>query len=195
VPDGCRDLIVTIKEGQAPVWKISPLFDRSEMIHIDENTRSWGFRLQPGVSIDENRLLENIGNEELYIDKVESALNECIYIDPNTQEALACLSRDASSIAQAAAQLGVSTRTLQRHLQKSTDRTPGYWFQLARARKAAQHLILNTSLPFIEVANTYGFSDQSHMSREFNRWFQCSPSDLLNCQEMTDQLMNTGYSV
>ncbi len=32
LPDGCRDLIVKIKEGHAPTWYVSPLFDQAKVI-------------------------------------------------------------------------------------------------------------------------------------------------------------------
>ena len=49
-----------------------------------------------------------------------------------------------------------------------TKRTPSYWLQLARIRKAARSLTANTYLA--DVAENFGFSDQSHMNREFQRW-------------------------
>jgi AraC-like DNA-binding protein len=192
IPDGCRDLIVKIKEGYAPHWFVSPLFDQSQNIQIEANTSTMGFRLKPGVDIAENDLLAVIMDNKLDIGELENTLNEFTHLNASIEEALDCLASDVASIHQASIMLGVSSRTLQRHVIKKTARSPSYWFQLARVRKAAKHLTSISSQSLVEVADQYGYSDQSHMCREFNRWFRCSPKSLINTPEIYDQLKVSG---
>jgi len=87
--------------------------------------------------------------------------------------------------------LGVSSRTLQRLICKETDRAPAYWILLARARRAAREMVEPTSLA--DIAETHGYADQSHMTREFKRWFDLSPSVMRNTPNILDQLFNRGY--
>ena len=96
------------------------------------------------------------------------------------------------SVKQISTQLGVSTRTLQRLVLSKTKRTPGYWLQLARIRKAARSL--SQSVCLVDVAENYGFSDQSHMNREFQRWFGLTPVQVLNSPAIIRQLNDKGYA-
>lgn len=191
LPDGCRDLIVKIKEGHAPDWFVSPLFNQSKVIQIEANTSTMGFRLKPGVGIAEDALIARIADNKLDIAELENTLNEFTHLNTSVEEALGCLASDVTSVNQASLILGVSTRTLQRFVLKETERSPSYWFQLARVRKAARSL--TQTLPLVEVADLYGFSDQPHMCREFKRWFHTSPSKIIKSPEITDQLTATGY--
>lgn len=191
LPDGCRDLIVKIKEGHAPDWFVSPLFDQSKVIQIEANTSTMGFRLKSGVRIAEDALISRITDNKLDIDELENTLNEFTHLHASVEEALGCLASDVTSVNQASLILGVSTRTLQRFVLKETERSPSYWFQLARVRKAARSL--TQVLPLVDVADLYGFSDQSHMCREFKRWFHTSPSEIIKSPEIVDQLTASGY--
>ena len=101
------------------------------------------------------------------------------------------MASDNESIKQSSAQLGISVRTLQRLIIKKTNRTPGYWLQLARVRKAAKSL--NPGINLADLAEEYRFSDQSHMNREFQRWFKLTPAQLLKSPELILQLNDKGY--
>jgi AraC-like DNA-binding protein len=191
LPDGCRDLIIKIKDGHAPDWYISPLFNQAKIIQIEANTSTLGFRLKPGICIAEGELIASITDNKLDIKTLENTLNEFSHLNNAVAEALECLASDVISVQQASLMLGVSTRTLQRLVLKETARSPSYWFQLARVRKAARSL--SQTIPLVEVADHYGFSDQSHMCREFKRWFHTSPTEIIKNSEITTQLTATGY--
>ena len=191
LPDGCRDVILKTMGSERPVCFVSPLFDTPETVCIEVNTRFQGFRLKPGVEIKETELVDYFQNKAMAASELAEVLDDFTSLSPAVDEALACLASDVYSIKQASSRLGVSTRTLQRLILKTTQRTPGYWFQLARIRKAAKSLHSAESL--FCVADRYGFSDQSHMNREFQRWLNATPTQLLNAPELLEQLKGKGY--
>jgi len=191
IPDGCRDLIVKTVGNDKPEWFVSPLFDSAELIQITGSCSYVGFRLNPGIQIRERELLTYIETKQLAADEVSDIINEFVGLDYSVQEALGCLASELGTVKQASVQLGVSVRTLQRLLISKTKRTPGYWSQLARIRKAAKNISSDVCLA--DVAEKYGFSDQSHMNREFQRWFRLTPIQLLDTPEVIRQLNAQGY--
>lgn len=191
LPDGCRDIILKTTEPEKPICFVSPLFDTPETVYVEVNTRFQGLRLKPGVEVKENDLLDYFHSKDVAASELEEVLDDFTSLSPAIDEALACLASDVDSVKQASGRLGVSTRTLQRLILNKTQRTPGYWFQLARIRKAAKSLHSADSLSC--VADRHGFSDQSHMNREFQRWLNATPTQLLNTPELIEQLKGKGY--
>lgn len=190
IPDGCRDLIVTVSDGDKPHWFVSPLLDQSKSLQVEKNTAFLGFRLKPGTQISERKLLDTIENNNVHVDEIQSLIDDFTKRDNAIKEVLNCLaSSDVGSVKNASKILGVNIRTLQRLVFKSTERTPSYWFQLARVRKAAKSLTsLIPSTSLAAVADINGFSDQSHMNREFKRWFNISPSEVQRNSDVMAQL-------
>ena len=191
VPDGCRDLIVKTVGDQPPQWFVSPLFNQSQLIWSEENTNLVGFRFSPGLEIAEEKLLNYTKQTNFSSDKVADQLGEFVSVNSSINEALECLANDGHSINQVSSRLGVSTRTLQRFILKKTGRTPSYWFQLARVRKAAKELTGSAGLS--DIADSHGFSDQSHMNREFQKWFNITPLEFRNSPDLICQINETGY--
>lgn len=79
------------------------------------------------------------------------------------------------SVDQAAAQLGVSVRTLQRRL-GARRLTYGDVVDIAR-REMAYRLMQDETLSRVDVALLLGFSDQSAFHRAFRRWFDATPGE------------------
>jgi len=140
LPDGCRDVILKVVEKERPKWFVSPLFDQSKNIYVEGNSRIVGFRMRPSVQFNEKELINHLTSKNIVTDEVQSLLDDFTSLDLSVSEALDCLASDITSIKQASVRLGVSLRTLQRLIINKTGRTPGYWFQLARVRKAAKDL-------------------------------------------------------
>ncbi|WDD98282.1 helix-turn-helix domain-containing protein [Thalassomonas actiniarum] len=191
IPDGCRDLIVKTVGNEKPDWFVSPLFDRAELVLAEDICSYVGFRLSPGIGIKERELLTYIEIKQLEANEVKDIISDFIKVEHSVQEALEGLASELGTVKQISAQLGVSIRTLQRLIFNKTNRTPGYWLQLARIRKAARSLSRDVNLA--DVAENYGFSDQSHMNREFQRWFRLTPVQLLNTPGVIRQLYDQGY--
>jgi len=192
IPDGCRDLIVKTVRNEKPNWLVSPLFDRPELVQIEANSEYVGFRLSPGAQIKERELLHYIETKQFHAEDVKSFIGDFVSSESSIEEALECFACDTGSVKQSAVQLGVSVRTLQRLVLNKTKRTPGYWLQLARIRKAARSLTHSAYLA--DVAENYGFSDQSHMNREFQRWLGLTPVQVLSSPAIIRQLNDKGYA-
>ncbi|MBL4603452.1 MAG: helix-turn-helix transcriptional regulator [Emcibacteraceae bacterium] len=189
IPDGCRDLIMREDVGVAPVWSVSPLFDQSQLITTHSGTKYLGFRMKAGVRIDEHGLLELIRSEKT-ID-INSFLGDFARYDTNVDEVLLCLASDIKTVDDAARQLGVKIRTLQRLLMSNTERPPSYWLMLARARKTAADILRTNDNS--DIAYKHGYSDQAHLCRDIKRWFNKTPSELKRSTNISAQLNNNAY--
>ena len=191
LPDGCRDLIMKVVNEGKPKWFVSPMFDQAKIVSIEANSVLAGYRMRPGVHIDEKTLLKYLYQSKENVDDVSNILADYTKIKCSVQEALECLATDVSSVKKVAKELGVSPRTLQRLIVSNTNKSPTYWILLARARRAAR--ALTESRPLAEIAEIYGYADQSHMNREFRRWFDTTPLAMRNTPNVHRQLFNGGY--
>ncbi|OGB28106.1 MAG: hypothetical protein A3F78_14340 [Burkholderiales bacterium RIFCSPLOWO2_12_FULL_61_40] len=191
LPDGCRDLILHAAPGQRPQWLLTALADTAYDVAGTVGEHFWGFRLQPGAQLDEAGLLRAVQARPLH--EAQDALpllDACVRLDPRVVDALHSLSVSAT-VAVAARQLGVSERTLQRLVQGATGRQPAYWKCLARIRRATVGLPLAPSLA--ACAADHGFSDQAHMTREFQRWLGRTPSAVLASSGVLAVAAASGY--
>ncbi len=195
MPDGCRDLIMRTSQGEKPQWFISSLEDHTYTVSIQSGVFMKGFRLKPGARIDEQRLLASVQNQDYDDQGLCDRINSFSFLSRSVVEALDCLACDAESVACAAAELGVSQRSLQRLLFRETGRSPSYWMLLARVRQTARSMLEPFLQPptLAETALMHGYADQAHMSREFKRWLNISPSKLRRGGEPFDQLNERGY--
>ena len=191
IPDGCRDLILRTAKGEHPYWFVSSLFDQAEPVLIQAGSVMSGFRLKAGVRVRNECLLNSVSNNYFEDDDIFNRIDDFTYRSPRVGEALEYLASEVKSVARVAKEIGVSQRTLQRLLMRETNRSPAYWLMLARARKAARSLA--DPIPLIEIADFFGYADQAHMSREFKRWFNISPSKLRDSPVILDQFNHLGY--
>lgn len=191
MPDGCQDLICKHVAGEPPHWFISPLYDMPKKVNIAAQSSMFGFRLQPGTSIDEASLLGSLMPHSLEIKEVADRIETFTSRSSQAVEILDCLSQDAMSVQRAASNLGVHIRSLQRCIVKETGRTATYWIRLARVRRAAR--ALQDNAPLLEIAYTFGFSDQSHMTREFQHWFGYPPKIVRSQPKLLQILASNGY--
>lgn len=191
VPDGCRDLILHAPAGQCPDWLVTDLADTSYVVPSAQGDRFWGFRMQPGVQVDTARLLAALKNRMTH-DPSEAlvVLHDFMRSETSVWDALQVLAGSAS-VADAAVQLGVSERTLQRLVQSATGKTPAYWKRLARVRQAA--LALRQTPSLAACAADYGYTDQAHMTHEFRRWLGHTPAAVQTSPELLAAIAASGY--
>ncbi|MGX0879821.1 AraC-like DNA-binding protein [Roseovarius sp. MBR-154] len=78
------------------------------------------------------------------------------------------------SLEMAADHLGISSRTLQRRLNR---RGISFWALVEQSRfEIAAALLCDTNLKIQEIATRLGYSSPNGFSRAFARWAGCSPS-------------------
>lgn len=192
IPDGCRDLIFKHSQGEKPCWFVWPLTDKTCDTSIKRGDVFKGYRLKPGTRIDMEKLLASVSCKEFSTDDICDRLNSYTSLPASMEDPLACLASDIASVSQAARELGVSQRSLQRLLMHETSKPPVYWLQLARVRKAGR--AVQNGMPLADIAAIHGYSDQAHMSREFRRWLDISPAQLKNGAMQGEQLSAAGFS-
>ncbi|MFD2205616.1 helix-turn-helix domain-containing protein [Kiloniella antarctica] len=199
IPDGCRDLIFKICPGKRPIWFLSDLEDSTYQVPIAKGDRFRGYRLKPGTNVQDQQLLQSLNGlwddskamPALSGDDISSRLEAFTGLKRELDQALSCLASGVLNVDQAAKLLGVSVRTLHRHIRKETGKPPLFWIRLARIRKTGRALKCSRSLA--EISYDYGFSDQAHMSREFQKWLSISPSALRLGGVQGKQLLELGY--
>ncbi len=191
LPDGCRDLIFWAPIDAAPQWFVSTLADAASIVDCAGGDFFAGYRLQPGAIIDEAALLAS-ARDFRYPDapRILPLLNDCVRLDERLTETLDILST-TRSIVDAARQLGLPERRLERLVVSATGRSPSFWKNLARARRAARALSGEESLS--AIACDHGYSDQAHMSRDFRRWFGTSPARFRRDPDLAATIAASGY--
>lgn len=188
-PDGCRDLIMTIDASGRADWHVSDLHTAPLHFAVGERMTFHGLRLKPGVAIDEARLLAEVNARQPDAVRMAALVEEHCRRAPSVGEAIDSLA-ESTGVAQAAGNLGVSVRTLQRLFGRHRLMPPEFWLLLARARRAAA--MMSAPAPLAEVAAVTGYFDQAHMSREFVRWFQATPGRVRNDRSLRTGLTQLG---
>ncbi len=195
LPDGCRDLILRLDtdSGEAE-GMVTPLDTQARPVRTLRPTQWIGFRLRPGVQVDEPGLLAAAdaarrpgGWDER---RVLSALDDHVRLHPRTAEALQAL-QACEGVEHAARALGTSPRSLERMLAQATGQPPRYWRALARVRRAGR--ALHGDVPLAAIAADHGYADQAHFSRECQRWLGCTPAALRRLPGMLATLAQPGY--
>lgn len=192
LPDGCRDLIFKYTTGAAPVHFVTDVAAGCDMVDVRAQDRYDGFRLQPGVRIDQVGLLASL-QDGLTKDEIVDRLQTYVTRAGHVSEALACLALGLGTVAAVAADLGVQPRSLQRLLRRETGWAPVFWLRLARVRRAALQVVPLRSLA--DVAYDIGYADQAHMTREFRHWLGVTPRQIQRDANWSAQHLGPGYGV
>lgn len=176
VPDGCRDIILSTDTQGRSSCIITSLDLRAYNAKITAGVQLHGFRLQPGVNIDEASVMEFFNESHSFEAIDKPCIENFCSLKSSVSEALEGIRSDLESIDAVSKNLGVSVRTLQRHIKSETGISPSFWRSLVRARRCARTLVDQPSLT--DAALQSGYSDHAHMARELQRWFNCTPSEL-----------------
>ena len=90
------------------------------------------------------------------------------HMEENLEEPLSC--------AELAAYVGLSTRQLERLFNKYLNRSPTRYYLGLRLDRA-RFLLLQTSMPILDVALACGFVSASHFSKSYREYFGRTPSE------------------
>jgi AraC-like DNA-binding protein len=191
LPDGCRDIIYRAEPGCRPKWFVSRLFDTVKVITLQPATLSIGLRIAPGARFEEKRLLQELGRFDGDDGRVIELIEEFTHRAKSVEDALEALAENGASVSSVARRLGIQERMLQRRVRSTTDRSPAYWIQLARVRKAAR--LLSRSFSLSEIAAICGFADQAHMTRAFRKWFGVPPASFRQNADFMEMIASCGY--
>lgn len=196
LPDGCRDLIFRDQPQREWSYDVTQLDNTAYQVESTDSETFIGFRFQPAVRIDEQGLLDSLKSkrfEDIHQIKMElnTLLPDHVVLDERLHEVLSALSSTAT-ITVASRFIGVSERTLERLVQSGTSRTPVFWKSLARARQCAK-TVADQDIPLAQIAADHGYADQSHMSREFKRWFGVTPVAFAKHLQLSKTIYDSGY--
>lgn len=172
LPDGCRDIVRREDPGRGVRWFVTDIDDSARKLVLPSETTLVGWRLKPGAEV----CAQEVGRLSLHSSENEKGVLRCCELSPQREELLLAL-RAAASLDHACRLAGLSRRTMQRTALKVTGRSPRFWMQLARIRRAARALGADENIG--RTAYCTGFSDQAHLTREMRRWFSVTPRGLL----------------
>lgn len=193
-PDGCRDLIAIITKNHKPKVICSALDSSPRHIFCPDETQFVGVRLSPGTTFhwDQSSTSKTLLDFDLsdyfnafYRDEnidiqTHAVLNQLVnYVNSfavKTPAWLAHFFEDLIGETTTKAYM-MSERTIRRKVVQTTGAPPRYWYGIARARRASLE-VCRSEKPLSYIAADYGFSDQAHMTREFQRWFNSTPMRL-----------------
>lgn len=181
-PDGCRDVLIIHPPGARTFVTLTPFDFHPRPVALLRGTAITGYRLRPGSAVDQP-VLDAIAADSA---TAPGILSHDIGAADDVGTVIDALALPGASVGGAARSLGISVRTLQRHLAGLHLPPPDYWRLLARAHRAAAMLADHASLT--DVAHSTGFTDQAHMTREFVRWFGQTPGGLQRQPKVLDML-------
>lgn len=214
LPDGCRDFIIRSNRQGLCSRMLSQLDGSARYVESDRGDSYYGWRLHPAARFNpahatSTKLLERLdelttqfqADPQHHAAQILHVLDDLFELDTQIEDALESL-KTRQSVTHSARELGVSERSLQRWMQQKTGRSPTYWRNLARARQAAQALLARMNLRELErnrinlaeLAADFAYADQAHLCREFQHWFGCSPSQLLQSAIYQELIMAEGYA-
>ncbi len=193
-PDGCRDLIVYAKPTERPTAFLTGLDTGPYCVQEPAGTLFIGVRLTPGsVAKWESKVearpcerlqLDHLGRltaswlEEVFrhADRVHELLAEAAESWFRTEESMVqSFLRTLDQTPGRIPPMGMSSRTLRRHIRALTGASPRFWVGLHRARIAGSALVHGT-MPISDIALAAGYADQAHLTRELRRWFGVTPA-------------------
>ena len=94
---------------------------------------------------------------------------------PGQASALARLLGQSPSVGAAVRASGLSHRRFELQFRQAAGLNPKAWLRVRRFQAAVKALAAREALPPAELANTLGYSDQSHFIREFRAMAGLTP--------------------
>lgn len=193
VPDGCRDVVLVLRNDRAPCWHWFDLADGSVEVELEADTTLHGFRILPGTRFPRADLDVELSRRVRDPSTMADLLREEARRSHDVTEALASLARGTGRVAEHARDLGIGERRLHRLIVSQTGRPPAFWLRLARVRRAARQLLTGRE-SMADVALDCGFSDQAHLCRETRRWFARPPGEIAVWAALREQLAAPAWS-
>lgn len=205
VPDGCVDIIFDCNEHR-PLARVCGTTLEARRVDLRHNHRYFGIRFAPGVIpnfIDvvaeelpdhEYSFLDVVTTARVVFEQIVQARDFSrqialfnAHFSPNlirkpslaTLLALQIMQQQKGNIRidQLETVTGYTCRTLQRQFRLDTGLSPKAFSRILRFQSALNRFHTAPSISVSDLACDLGFSDQSHLSREFKKFSSITPYD------------------
>ena len=202
LPDGSVDLVIKVNGGVCYEY-IYGTTTTKNVLSIELGSHYLGIRFKPGqsrhflhvsaVELTDSMALANgllkfdlrSVPELIEYDRVFSVLDEILgkYLHKSLplrstiDDAISRIESTNGSlpITDSASIYGKSIRQFERHFRETVGISAKLFSEITRFRRASRRISC-VALPLAQIAADLGYTDQSHMSREFRRFANCSPS-------------------
>lgn len=205
IPDGCVDIVFDC-DAQHPNARVCGTTLKARGADMQHNHHYFGVRFAPGIIPDFLDLMaQDIPDREFsFLDVVPDArlAFERIVQAPDFSSRIALfnayftsrLIRKSSAVTsliiqtmrqlngnvridQLEALTGYTCRTIQRQFRQDTGMSPKAFSRILRCQSAIKTIHLRQQLSFSDLAFDLGFSDQSHLLREFKKFVSTTPCE------------------
>ena len=191
IPDGCNDILISCDGGQINSW-YSPSVTKSTNFHFQKAEWIFGVRFYPGA--DCSLLRERIPVSKTHPIEVRELLPDFDSLDDELKSSISFVRRHeiiedylrenilscavrllietngVISIERLAKEVGYGTRYLRQLFTDYIGHSSKELANMIRMQKTLQCLLDNPDQKLSDIAIKYGFSDQSHMNREFKKY-------------------------
>lgn len=92
---------------------------------------------------------------------------------------------------------GYTCRTIQRQFRQDVGVSPKVYCRIMRCQSILKDVYRSKNISYIELAYEHGFSDQSHLLRDFKQMVTITPLDYLktiDCQKFDERMVISGFS-
>ncbi|MFY0665215.1 MAG: helix-turn-helix transcriptional regulator [Natronospirillum sp.] len=202
LPDGAVDVVIAARETNRRLNVFGTTTLRTEL-PIEVGAHYLGIRFRPGQSrhfmnvlaseltdavhpaaglfvTDVCEMADSMAVDRL-LTQLDSLLISHLKYRPPQDSRIDCVVRHIEAtqgmvpVAQLADMFGKSRRQFERHFFDVVGLSPKLFAQIVRFQRAS-NLLANSSWPLVQIAMELGFSDQSHFTHEFGRFFGQPPS-------------------
>jgi AraC-like DNA-binding protein len=153
------------------VLKGEVIVNRIEMVILPDGRAAWHLTNKIPLRRKSGKVIGTAGTTR--------PLNPLVDLEPELGRVLAHMGEHYSeplSNKDMAKMAGMSLRAFERKFQGEFHATPQHYLRRLRLRMASRALV-NTNQPISQVAQSCGFSDQSHFTREFRSHFGSTPRE------------------
>ncbi|WP_432458960.1 helix-turn-helix domain-containing protein [Agarivorans sp. QJM3NY_25] len=178
-----------------------PISKQAHTIMLSSGTQVAGVRFQPGISVDilrtqfeqsvaqqdnkQQRWLQRMANRLQYTPHHQARITALYKWLNNTVDICQCIPasvlrclqviQNANNNQLSKSGMPLSQRQIERQFQKWVGISPKQCQRILRVKKTIEHLKHKPNSNLVTLALDYGFSDQSHMTREFAQIAKITP--------------------
>lgn len=188
-PDACVNLSIQFFEGMSRAsYRMPNMAPLVTEAYAGE--RFVGVRFQPGAHrlVDLDAVIDSLQDTE--DEDVQSAILAAVRPEEDKRVAVIVerirQSKGLAPVQDIADEVGFSTRQVQRIILEAIGMTPKQFSRITRLQRAIRTMIAENDPVLAHIAAEAGYSDQSHMTREFTQLTGVSPTEYLRHAEQIE---------